>query len=80
MMIASSWLKPKYERDILVENKNHKVSNVVVGGQAFKGTGNPTLIARFMEPTLGPSGANRTQLGPMLAPMNFAIWVTMQLK
>ena len=27
-----------------------------------------TLIARFMEPTWGPSGANRTQVGPMLAP------------
>ena len=27
-----------------------------------------TLIARFMGPTLGPSGANRTQVGPMLAP------------
>ena len=28
----------------------------------------PTLIARFMRPTWGPSGANRTQMGPMLAP------------
>ena len=27
-----------------------------------------TLIARFMGPTWGPSGADRTQLGPMLAP------------
>ena len=27
-----------------------------------------TLIARFMRPTWGPSGADRTQLGPMLAP------------
>ena len=27
-----------------------------------------TLIARFMGPTWGPSGAARTQLGPMLAP------------
>ena len=27
-----------------------------------------TLIARFMGPTWGPSGANRTQVGPMLAP------------
>ena len=26
------------------------------------------LIARFMEPTWGPSGADRTQVGPMLAP------------
>ena len=28
-----------------------------------------TLIARFMGPTWGPSGANRTQVGPMLAPL-----------
>ena len=27
-----------------------------------------TLIARFMEPTWGLSGADRTQVGPMLAP------------
>ena len=27
-----------------------------------------TLIARFMGPTWGPSGANRTQVVPMLAP------------
>ena len=31
-----------------------------------------TLIARFMRPTWGPSGANRTQVGPMLAP--WTIW------
>ena len=28
----------------------------------------PTLRARFMGPTWGPSGADRTQVGPMLAP------------
>ena len=28
----------------------------------------PTLIARSMGPTWGPSGADRTQVGPMLAP------------
>ena len=27
-----------------------------------------TLIARFMGPTWGPSGADRSQVGPMLAP------------
>ena len=27
-----------------------------------------TLIARFMRPTLGPSGADRAKVGPMLAP------------
>ena len=29
---------------------------------------NPTLIARFMGPTWDPSGTDRTQVGPMLAP------------
>ena len=33
-----------------------------------------TLIARFMGPTLDPSGTDRTQLGPHIGPMNFAIW------
>ena len=28
----------------------------------------PTLLARFMGPTWGPPGADRTQVGPMLAP------------
>ena len=28
----------------------------------------PTPTARFMEPRWGPSGADRTQVGPMLAP------------
>ena len=28
----------------------------------------PSLIARFMRPTWGPSGTDRTQVGPMLAP------------
>ena len=28
----------------------------------------PTLITRFMGPTWGPPGADKTQLGPMLAP------------
>ena len=30
-----------------------------------------TLIARFMGPTTGPSGADRTQVGPMFAPRTF---------
>ena len=36
-------------------------------GMAEVGWGT-TLIARFMGPTWGPSGADRTQVGPMLAP------------
>ena len=32
-------------------------------------------IAKFMRPTWGPTGADRTQMGPPVGPMNFAIWV-----
>ena len=35
----------------------------------FRGLCTP-LITRFMGPTWGPSGADRTQVGPMLAPWN----------
>ena len=35
--------------------------------RACSGRG-PSLIARFMGPTWGPSGADSTQVGPMLAP------------
>ena len=34
-----------------------------------------SLIARFMGPTWGPPGADRTQVGPMWVPMKIAIWV-----
>ena len=37
-----------------------------------------TLISRFMGPTWGPSGADRTQLGPMLAPWNLLSGYTSQ--
>ena len=40
------------------------VRTAVNGSYAFL----TTLIARFMGPTWGPSGADRTQVGPMLAP------------
>ena len=33
-----------------------------------------SLIARFMGPTWGPSGTDRTQVGLHVGPMNFAIW------
>ena len=38
-----------------------------------------TLIARFMGPTWGPSGADRTQVGPMLAPWSLlsGAWMLM---
>ena len=34
-----------------------------------------TVIARFMGPTWGPTGADRTQVGPMLATWTFVFWV-----
>ena len=33
-----------------------------------------TLIAKFMGPTWGPSGADRTQVGPMSAPWTLLCW------
>ena len=37
---------------------------------------NLSLIARFMGPTWGPSGADRTQVGPMLAPWTLLSGIT----
>ena len=37
-------------------------------GNCEKVYSDPPLIARFMGPTYGPSGADRTQVGPMLTP------------
>ena len=34
-----------------------------------------SLIARFMGPTWGPSGADRTQVGPMVAPWTLLPWL-----
>ena len=33
-----------------------------------------SLIARFMGPTWGPSGADRSEMGPMLAPWTLLSW------
>ena len=40
-----------------------------------------SLIARFMGPTWGPSGADRTQVGPILAPWNmlYGVWCSCSL-
>ena len=48
--------------------KRHKAveANQLTDGAAMKWK--LSLIARFMGPTCGPSGADRTQVGPMLAP------------
>ena len=44
-----------------------KIISLVSGSHSWLVSG-PSQIARFMGPTWGPSGADRTQVGPMLAP------------
>ena len=39
-----------------------------IDGDIHKAIQSDTLMARFMGPTWGPSGADRTQVGPMSAP------------
>ena len=41
---------------------------------------NTSLIARFMGPAWGPSGADRTQVGPMLAPWTLLSGVVSNVK
>ena len=57
-------------------NFTHQAINLLRVGPTY--VWDPTLIARFMGPTWGPSGADRTQVGPHVGPMNFAIWGTIQ--
>ena len=58
---------------------NKKVATIIIGSQKIPQYihqacvsilcfGKVSLIARFMGPTWGTSGADRTQVGPMLAP------------
>ena len=51
----------------LVPNQRHKNNNHTHAQLCVIQMRLP-LIARFMGPTWGPSGADRTQVGPMLAP------------
>ena len=47
------------------------LKSVIMNGSTNQGGRSccwPALIARLMGPTWGPSGADRTQVGPMLAP------------
>ena len=53
------WSDPDgYGQNWSVPNHNKYIKNIKIS----------TLIARFMGPTWDPSGADRTQAGPMLAP------------
>ena len=56
-----------YEMNVLLYQTDEIVSGPHETGcqQPWYG---PTLIAMFMGPTRGPSGADRTQVGPILAP------------
>ena len=65
----------KYERDLRNLTWFWKCMNYQNGDINERSLSNPhhgaseiSLIARFMGPTWGPSGADRTQVGPMLAP------------
>ena len=53
------------------------VIRLFLAAQVFNKRPPTSLIARFMGPTWGTSGADRTQVGPCwphVSPMNFAIW------
>ena len=59
-----------YEANILRKLKQTYFSAIITNfsGRVFHMV---SLIARFLGPTCGQSGADRTQVGPMLAPWNF---------
>ena len=49
------------------EAKNTELG-IAIGTDGITHTSMISLVARFMGPTWGPSGADRTQVGPMFAP------------
>ena len=59
---TSNWINHNYVRSI--PTAQHRVNEWLRLMACFR----HTLIARFMGPTWGPSGADGTQVGPMLAP------------
>ena len=60
LLIMCPWISSVYGSYTM--KPDLKVTFLFVWHQAI------TLIARFMGPTWGPSGADRTQVGPMLVP------------
>ena len=46
----------------------HRTWSALIHAWYTKPLPEPALIARFMGPTWGPSGSDRAQVGPMLAP------------
>ena len=63
----------------IVRNMHYSID--LPGFLAFYIIGKTALIARFMVPTWGPSGADRTQVGPMLVPWTLlSRWITITLK
>ena len=67
--IALVWGTPTiFEKDwMLISSKKYRPAKTQPN---FTKLYTSPLIARFMGPTWGPSGTDRTQVGPMLAPWN----------
>ena len=63
----AAWYYSIYVINILIESP-HFVYHQVTLQPEQSGRHFASLIARFMGPTWGPSRADRTQVGPMLAP------------
>ena len=61
-----------------------KIDNDLIAWKWINKSHSITLITRFMGPIWGPSGADRTQVGPMLAPWTLLsgklnhIWIVLQ--
>ena len=56
------------DRDQVMYAATYTVRYIISKSFSILSTGNISLIARFMGPTWDPSGADRTQMGPMLIP------------
>ena len=61
------WSLPVWFSIICVSVKKHLVIHIIWWIVKSENMGILTLIARFMGPTWGPSGADKTHVGPLLA-------------
>ena len=64
--ISCGYTEIDHKNEICRTHKATARDNILVYAALYPQ--NASLIARFMGPTWGPSGADRTQVGPMLAP------------
>ena len=69
-LITFGWRPKLVDNSTLLwtENKLPELLTTDASHQIIKKNLVSTLVARLMGPTWGPSGADRTQVGPMLAP------------